>query len=309
MTMNTTTKNYLKIALAGIFWGTLGLFGKTLESFSLSPEMISLSRLTSGVLIMVLFFAFKNPSVLKVSREGLKQCALIGVISQGFFNLAYFSAIKYVGAFTSVVLLYFSIVIMFIFGTVIYREKPSNKKIVAVIICLIGSILGATGGDLSALQANLFGIVMGLLASLAYSLMPVISKKTSGNTNPFTIVIYSFLFGALFLVPFAKPWQLIGEPIRWNVLGVITLFGLIASTIPYGLYIPSLHNIQISKLGVITSVELVVSILISAFILKEPANAINFLGGGLIMLSILVMNTNIDYRAIFRKKKKRKQSF
>ncbi len=33
MTMNTTTKNYLKIALAGIFWGTLGLFGKTLESF------------------------------------------------------------------------------------------------------------------------------------------------------------------------------------------------------------------------------------------------------------------------------------
>ena len=302
--MNTTTKNYLKIALAGIFWGTLGLFGKTLEGFDLTPEMISFSRLTSGLLILVVFFAIKDPSVLKIDREGLKQCALIDVVSQGFFNLAYFSAIKLVGAFTSVVLLYFSIVIMFIFGTLIYREKPSRKKVIAVLICLIGSILGATGGNLSALQTDLYGIVMGLLASLAYSLMPVISKKTSLGCNPFTVVIYSFLFGALFLVPFAQPWQVVGMPIRWDTLGVILLFGLIASTIPYGLYIPSLHNIQISKLGVITSVELVVSIFISAFVLKESTSRVHFLGGALIMVSILIMNTNVDYKRRFKKQKK-----
>lgn len=304
MTMDTATKNYIKIALAGIFWGTLGLFGKTLESYGLSPEMISFARLASGFMIMVLFFMFKNPAVLKIDKRGLAECALIGVISQGFFNLAYFSSIKLVGAFTAVVLLYFSIVIMFVLGTVFYKEKPSRKKIVAVVICLIGSILGATGGDLSSLQANTLGIIMGILASLAYSLMPAISKKTSAKYNPFTIIVYSFLFGALFLVPFAKPWIWLAEPKEYSVYFVILLFGFIASTVPYGLYIPSLHNIQISKLGVITSVELVVSILIAAFILKEDAGIGKFLGGALIMLSILVMNTNIDYKEIFKRRKK-----
>ena len=31
--MDQITKNYIKIALAGVFWGTIGLFGKTLEGF------------------------------------------------------------------------------------------------------------------------------------------------------------------------------------------------------------------------------------------------------------------------------------
>ncbi|MDO4712183.1 MAG: DMT family transporter [Peptostreptococcaceae bacterium] len=300
--MDTSTKNYLKIALAGVFWGTLGLFGKTLESYGLSPEMISFARLSSGFMILVLFFMFKKPSVLKIDARGLFECAIIGVISQGFFNLAYFSSIRLVGAFTAVVLLYFSIVIMFVFGTVFYKEKPSRKKVVAVIICLIGSILGATGGDLSSLQANTLGIIMGILASLAYSLMPAISKKTAAKYDPFTIIVYSFLFGALFLVPFAKPWIRLAEPKEISVYLVILLFGLIASTIPYGLYIPSLHNIQISRLGVITSVELVVSILIAAFILKEEAGFGKFFGAVLIMLSILVMNTNIDYKAFLAKR-------
>ncbi len=305
--MDVTTKNYIKIALAGVFWGTLGLFGKTLEGFGLTPEMISLSRLTTGFLILSVFFLIKDPSVLKIDRQGLRDCALIGIISQGFFNLAYFSSIAKVGTFTAVVLLYFSIVIMFLIGTFYYKEKPSKKKIIAVIICLIGSVYGATGGDFSKLQSDTIGIVMGLLASMAYSLMPAISKTATRKLNPFTIIIYSFLFGALFLVPFAKPWVWLAEPKNPSVFAVISAFGLIASTIPYGLYIPSLHNIQISKLGVITSVELVVSILIATFVLKEDAGIGRFFGGALIMLSILIMNTNIEYGEILKSIRRRRQ--
>lgn len=295
--MDQTTKNYLKIALAGVFWGTLGLFGKTLESYGLSSEMIAICRLTSGFLIMSIFFLIKDPSVLKIDMAGFLQCAIIGLVSQGFFNLAYFTSIRLVGTFTAVVLLYFSIVIMFVLGTMVYKEKPSKKKVIAVIICFIGAIYGATGGDFSALQTNTLGIIMGILASLAYSLMPTISKKASAKYNPFTIIIYSFLSGAVFLIPFAKPWHWLAEPKEISVWLVILLFGFIASTIPYGLYIPSLHNIQISKLGVITSIELVVSILIAVFWLKEDAGIGKFFGGMMILLSIFIMNTNYEWKA------------
>jgi len=292
--MNQITKNYIKIGLAGAFWGTLGLFGKTLENYGMSSEMIAFSRQFSGFSILLLIFLIKDPSVLKIDIKGLFSAMIIGIVSQGIFNLAYFGSIKMVGTFTAVVLLYFSPVIMFFLGTFMYKEKSSKKKVFSVMLCLVGCIYGVTGGDFSTLQSNTKGILLGLLAALCYSLMPALSKKTTTKYNPFTIIIYSFMFGSLMLIPFAKPLTSIMAIEDKSVFLIIPLFGLITSSIPYCLYIPSLHNVQVSKLGVIASIELVVSIAIAVIFLKEPLNSGKIVGASIIMIAILIMNTNIE---------------
>ncbi|MGL5256428.1 MAG: DMT family transporter [Proteocatella sp.] len=301
--MDKITKNYIKIGLAGVFWGTLGLFGKVLGKYGLSSEMIAFSRLFSGFIILAVIFAIKDPKVLKIDKAGLWSCFVIGIISQGLFNLSYFGSIKLVGSFTAVVLLYFSPVIMFLLGTFMYKEKASKKKIFSVLVCLVGCIYGVTGGDFSSLQSNTLGIILGLLAALTYSLMPALSKKSTFKYNPFTIIIYSFMFGALMLVPFAKPISSVMMIEDKSAFIVIPLFGLVASSIPYCLYIPSLHNVQVSKLGVIASLELVVSIIIAVLFLKEPMSMGKMVGAGLIIASILIMNTNIELPN-FKKHKK-----
>lgn len=292
--MDQITKNYIKIALAGVFWGTLGLFGKILEVYGMSSEMIAFSRQFSGFSILFIIFLIKDPSVLKIDKKGLRSTMVIGVVSQGLFNLAYFGSIKMVGTFTAVVLLYFSPVIMFFLGTFMYKEKSSKKKVFSVLLCLIGCIYGVTGGDFSTLQSNTSGILLGLLAALCYSLMPALSKKTTTMYNPFTIIIYSFMFGSIMLIPFARPLTSIMAISDKTIFLVIPLFGLIASSIPYCLYIPSLHNVQVSKLGVIASIELVISIVIAVVFLKEPLNAGKIIGASIIMAAILIMNTNIE---------------
>lgn len=292
--MDQITKNYIKIGLAGVFWGTLGFFGKTLEAYGMSSEMIAFSRLFSGFLILFTIFAFKDPGVLRIDKKGLWSAMIIGIVSQGIFNLAYFGSIKLVGTFTAVVLLYVSPVIMFLLGTFMYKEKSSKKKVFSVTLCLVGCIYGVTGGDFSTLQSNISGILLGLLAALCYSLMPALSKKTTAKYNPFTIIIYSFMFGALMLIPFAKPLTWIMGVRDRSVFLTIGLFGLVASSIPYCLYIPSLYNVQVSKLGVIASIELVVSIGIAVIFLKEPLNLGKIVGASIIMIAILIMNTNIE---------------
>lgn len=290
--MSQSTKNYIKIAMAAMLWGTLGFFGTILKKYQLSPEMIAFSRLFSGVAILVIFFGIKNPSVLKIDSKGLLKCAVVGIISQGIFNLAFFTAMRTVGAFTTTVLLYTSIFFLFLMGTILYKEKPTAKKFISAFICLIGCVFGATGGDFSTLNANFFGVMMGVLAGFTYSLMPVLNKSLSFGYNPFTIIIYSFLSGLLFLTPFAKPWVWIASNQNHEVYGIMILFGIIASCLPYALYIPSLDHIQISKVGVITSVELIVSILISGYILKERIVLGHALGVVLIICSIILMNTS-----------------
>ena len=299
--MDQITKNYIKIALAGVFWGTIGLFGKTLEGYGMSSEMIAFSRQFAGFSILFIIFLFKDPSVLRIDRKGLKSAMIIGVVSQGIFNLAYFGSIKLVGTFTAVVLLYFSPVIMFLLGTFMYREKSSRKKVFSVLLCLTGCVYGVTGGDFSTLQSNTAGILLGLTAALTYSLMPALSKKTTTIYNPFTIIIYSFMFGAIMLIPFAKPVASIMAVQDKAVFLIIPLFGFISSSIPYCLYIPSLHNVQVSKLGVIASIELVVSIAIAVLFLKEPLSAGKVAGAAIIMASILIMNTNIELPRFRRK--------
>lgn len=299
--MDQITKNYIKIALAGVFWGTIGLFGKTLEGYGMSSEMIAFSRQFAGFSILFIIFLFKDPSVLRIDRKGLKSAMIIGVVSQGIFNLAYFGSIKLVGTFTAVVLLYFSPVIMFLLGTFMYREKSSRKKVFSVLLCLTGCVYGVTGGDFSTLQSNTVGILLGLTAALTYSLMPALSKKTTTIYNPFTIIIYSFMFGAIMLIPFAKPVASIMAVQDKAVFLIISLFGFISSSIPYCLYIPSLHNVQVSKLGVIASIELVVSIAIAVLFLKEPLSAGKVAGASIIMASILIMNTNIELPRFRRK--------
>ena len=299
--MDQITKNYIKIALAGVFWGTIGLFGKTLEGYGMSSEMIAFSRQFAGFSILFIIFLIKDPSVLRIDLKGLKSAMIIGVVSQGIFNLAYFGSIKLVGTFTAVVLLYFSPVIMFLLGTFMYREKSSRKKVFSVLLCLTGCIYGVTGGDFSTLQSNTAGILLGLTAALTYSLMPALSKKTTTMYNPFTIIIYSFMFGAIMLIPFANPVASIMAVQDKAVFLIIPLFGFISSSIPYCLYIPSLHNVQVSKLGVIASIELVVSIAIAVLFLKEPLSAGKVAGAAIIMASILIMNTNIELPRFRRK--------
>ena len=299
--MDQITKNYIKIALAGVFWGTIGLFGKTLEGYGMSSEMIAFSRQFAGFSILFIIFLFKDPSVLRIDRKGLKSAMIIGVVSQGIFNLAYFGSIKLVGTFTAVVLLYFSPVIMFLLGTFMYREKSSRKTVFSVLLCLTGCVYGVTGGDFSTLQSNTAGILLGLTAALTYSLMPALSKKTTTIYNPFTIIIYSFMFGAIMLIPFAKPVASIMAVQDKAVFLIIPVFGFISSSIPYCLYIPSLHNVQVSKLGVIASIELVVSIAIAVLFLKEPLSAGKVAGAAIIMASILIMNTNIELPRFRRK--------
>ena len=288
--MDKETKSYLKIALAGSLWGMIGIFVQTLRGFGLSAEFVAFSRVFLGFALLAVWFLIKDPSILKIDLKGLISACVIGVISQGLFNLTYFASIQRVGTFTAVVLLYFSPVFMFLLGTFMYKEKADKRKIISVLICFAGCIFGVTGGDFSALKADLPGIALGLIASLSYSLMPALSKKTASSYNPFTIIIYSFMFGSLMLLPFAKPMNELYMLQDLRLVVLLIAFSILVAAMPYCLYIPSLHNVQVSKLGVIASVELIVSIAIAAVFLKEPVRLGNLIGVAIILVSIVAMN-------------------
>lgn len=283
-------KGYLMIALAGSLWGTIGLFGELLFSYNFEPKLVVFCRLFVGFLIMLMIIYFKDKTLLKIDKRGLKYTALIGFFTQALFNVLYFETIERTTISTAVVLLYTAPIFLTIMGRIFYKELFTPIKISALVLCVIGCFLTVTGGSMSTLNINSLGVLMGIGAGFTYSLVTIISKAIIDDYHPLTIILYSFLFGWIFLVPFSSPLDLIHIKYTLPVIASVIGLGFVPTVLSYILYITGLsYGVEASKAGIISSIEIVVSVIISAVLFKEVVWGVKLLGIVLAVGSIIIV--------------------
>jgi len=292
MTDSQNKKNaYILILIAGSIWGTLGFFCNILGNLGFSPELIAFTRLFSGFIILSLFSALRNFKLLIIDMQGLMFTALAGLVSQTGFNLFYFKAIKIIGVSSSAVLLYLSPLFLFVWSAIFFKESLTLKKFRSLSICILGCFLAVTGGCANVLSSSFIGIGFGIISAIAYSLMSVFSKFLSSKYNSITIIIYSFMFGTLFTLPFMDISEI---PIIFSSVDSVFLsiaMGTLTSAIAYILYFKGIASgINLSSVGIISTIELVVSIIFGTLVLNESFNIIKFTGLLFIILSILLIN-------------------
>ena len=280
---------YLYIVMAGMFWSTIGLFTTNLNKVGLSTEEISFLRLSVGCLILVLYALIKNPSLLKISKKGLCYSIVIGIACQGFFNYCYVNSIKSAGSAVAAVLLYTSPIFITIFSKIIYKENINKIKMLSLLICVVAAILAVTGGSLNLEDISVAGVVFGIMAAILYSLMPIISKNILDEVNNITMMIYSFLTGALLLITRVDFIRVGASITNISVLPNIIGFGLFSGALAYICYTTGVKNgVELSIAGVIASIELVFAQIIGWTIMGESFNYIKIIGITLMMVSALV---------------------
>lgn len=280
---------YLFIVMAGMFWSTIGLFTTNLNKVGLSTEEISFLRLSVGCLILVLYALIKNPSLLKISKKGLCYSIVIGIACQGFFNYCYVNSIKSAGSAVAAVLLYTSPIFITIFSKIIYKENINKIKMLSLLICVVAAILAVTGGSLNLEDISVAGVVFGIMAAILYSLMPIISKNILDEVNNITMMIYSFLTGALLLITRVDFIRVGASITNISVLPNIIGFGLFSGALAYICYTTGVKNgVELSIAGVIASIELVFAQIIGWTIMGESFNYIKIIGITLMMVSALV---------------------
>lgn len=300
---NTETKNsvlqkdmigYFMVFGAGVLWGTIGFFVKLISNEGASTTLTAFIRLFMGFWIMVPVMMLKGGiKMFRIDKKGLIHCLLLGILSQALFNYCYIASIKDIGVASSSILLYAAPVFVIIMSKMAFNEHISRLKIFALAANILGCFLMVTGGSLSNVKISVLGVFFGLASAFFYSLVTIIGKIASGNTHPFTMVFYSFLFGWLTLGLITSPWSSIGE-VSGIKFWVYSLgYGLIPTVGSYLLYMGGLNkDVEISKVPVIASVETVVASLIGVFVFKEELNFINILGIIILLASIFIMNMN-----------------
>lgn len=268
--MGEKSKGYVFIAIAGLLWATLGLFGKFLMGNGLTSEQVAFTRLFFGFIVLGVYSSIRTPQILKISKKGIMYSVIIGIICQAMFNLCYFKAIDIAGVSIAAVLLYTSPLFLAIFSKICYKENITRSKLFSLILCFIGAIMAVTGGRLDFQGLNAFGLLLGVLSAIAYALMPTISKNALKEFSSSTILVYSFLFGAIFMIPSSRPWEILNYAKDLDVLSCMLMLGIVPAALAYIFYAAGISKgVELSVAGVVASVELVGSVIIGCTILGE----------------------------------------
>lgn len=289
---STKTIGYVMIFVAGSLWGTIGLFVKLLTGVGSNSALTAFIRLfvASWILVPVMFH-MSGTKMFKIDKHNLFKCFLLGFLSQALYNYTYNIAIGNIGVATASILLYTSPVFVCVISAIFFKEYIGKQKILAIIINLFGCFLMVTGGNIGNLKLNFVGIVFGVVAGFLYSLVAIIGNVISDEVHPFTVVFYSFLFGWLSLVVIAKPWDSLEIMSQYKFWLYAFGFALIPTVGSYLFYMSGLRkSLELSKVPIIASVEMIVSAIIGGVIFEEKIGFVNILGVLLLLISITVMN-------------------
>ncbi len=293
MNDNSRKKGYLQVFIAGMFWGTTGLFMQLLAGLGVSNGFISFLRVGTAALIMfpIVWLNCGGAKGFILDRKSLLLCATMGFTAHTVFNLCYTQAVGSVGMATAALLLYTSLIFLCVLSRIIFNEPITKHKIVALSVNIVGCTLAVTGGDLASLSFIFYGIFMGLLAALSYCTVPIFGKITTGKTHPFVITFYNFLFGSIFLLPFLAKEPLVQGKVSAEIILIGIGAGLVSAVIPYMFFMTGLSKpVEASKVNVIASMEIVVATLIGVFVFSEYFNLWKLAGMLLVFVSIVVMN-------------------
>lgn len=285
---NSNILGPVMVFLAGICWGVISVFIKGLTSFDYDSFDIMCFRSWASVVLMFIFFLMRDRSLLKIKLRDIWMFIGTGIFSLTFFSYCYFTSIVKSGAAVAVVLLYTSPIFVMLMSAVVFKEKITLKKIVALILTFIGCVLVAgligTGSRLS-----MGALLLGLGAGFGYALYSIFAGFAVKKYSSLTVTFYTFLFSGITLPIFRNPVALIGS-VSLQVIPWIVGTSIICTVLPYLCYTWGLGKMEAGKAAVLVTVEPLVGAIIGILIYHEDANLFKLLGIVLIFSAVILLS-------------------
>ena len=285
------------VATAASIWGTVGIQVQILFNYNVSLQSIVFWRMFFAFFILLVFIFITKRERLLIDKKGLIYMGIMGLSSQLLFNLCYFSCIQKTSISTAVTLLYSAPIFIAIMARIFYGELFTLMKTLALLICIGGCFLAATGGSLSVLRLNLIGVLLGLAAGFNFSLVTIVSKAIIRKYHQLTIIIYALGFGLIFYLPFSRPLAIFEQGLPLLAWALIVCFGIVSTAIAYGLYITGIsYGIEVSRAGIVSTLELVVAVVFSWLLFRENILGWKLVGILMVVFAVIIIQLELNNR-------------
>lgn len=279
----------LMILSAGILWGSMGIFVRTLNAAGLgSLDIVFLRTLVTGS-IMLVCLVLARRELLRIRIRDLWIFLGTGIASITFFNFCYFRAITVTSLSVAAVLLYTAPAMVMVMSYILFREPFSRRKGLSLGMTVLGCAL-VTGVLEQGQTVTPLGIALGLGAGFGYALYSIFSRYAlERRYSTLTVTCYTFVIAALATAGMVHPAAVVqavaGSPLL--VFAAIA-FGVLGTVMPYLLYTLGLRQVDNSQASILASIEPVTASVLGTVLFGERLTLPGLAGIVLVLLGMAV---------------------
>jgi drug/metabolite transporter (DMT)-like permease len=285
----TETTGYLAVLLATACWGTSGIWVQFIvDTSGISALALAFWRDLGTFLVLLLGLRLLQPAWLTVNKRDLKWLIGLGC-SLGIFHVFWNLGVLVNGAPVATVQQAAMPAVVAIVASLIWAEPLTGRKIVAIVLTFVGTVLVSGIDVLGETGITLGGFLIGLGIPLSYASWNLFGKRVRGDYNPVTTLTYGFGFGALVLLPFQfftpQPWPVPAETFLWyaGLISVATIFA-------FSLYTFALGRLQASVASILAMAEIPIVAVYAYFLLGDRMKLDQIIGAVLVIAGVVMLS-------------------
>lgn len=282
-------KSFFYIILAGVLWGTSGIFVHYLAPHGFTSLQMTAVRGSVSFLCLVLYALAFERSLFRATRLQLILCVCMGVSLLGTAG-GYFASMQMTSVSTAVVLMYSAPIYVTIFSVLFLGEKMSGGKLTALVLMIVGCAL--VSGIIGGLKFDPLGIFLGVLSGISYAAYNIFTKIVTGKgCKPMTATLYSSLFMALIALCVSNPKGIAVGAMQKPALLIPMLLclGVITFVLPYAFYSSAMKTLPAGTASALSIVEPMAATLFSVFLFDEKLTLYSCIGIVLILAAVLLL--------------------
>ena len=219
--------------LAGIMFGSSGIFVRTLTQNGIDPTTLLFLRFSIAIIPILLAIFLTDRELFKIDKSDIPLFIACAICIIGL-NLCYNESMNTIPLSLAAVLLSLAPIYVIIIAYIAFGEKITSKKVICMLLAIFGCVLMTGVLENSMMNFSLFGIACGIGAGLFWAFYLIASKKSIKNgKHTFTILLYSIIIISIALIPFTDFGQ-INAFVSINPLLAI-VFLIIHSTFSFAL--------------------------------------------------------------------------
>lgn len=277
------------VLIAGTGYALMSILVKGAYQIGLNPiQVIALQSWLASILLFIYAVFFKR-EIFRVKLRTLRLLVVQGVVGALGTSLLYAYALKFLPVSVAILLLYLYPALVLAAGVMIWHKRVGRQEMTAFLLTLAGTTL-ASGIFSGVSEVAWIGIVLGLASAMACAVLNIVGELVLTKVSPLVAMCYTQWICAIGLLIVLKgdimsiPWQ---NAQTWET-GL--LLATVASIIPFYMIFVGIERLGADQAAILSTFELPMTFIMAAIFLNEFPTVYQWIGGGLVMGGILLLN-------------------
>ncbi|MEX2647883.1 MAG: DMT family transporter [Alphaproteobacteria bacterium] len=282
---------------AAVIFSFKGILAKLLYAEGVSVPTLLALRFAIALPLVWLIARRTNPSKRPPTGAELAAVAIGGVLGFGLAPIADFISLALIDVSIERVILFSFPAFVLLFESVRVRRPPSARQWLALALTQTGIVLTMGGFDVAKVIANLEGSAWAIASAACYAVYLMVNQahgRTLGAAR-FTALGMSAGSAAILLYFLAEePIAALGvSTLSWVYLAVMAVF---STVVPMIMFTEGIKRIGAARASLVATVGPPWTVALAAIVLGESFTLQQGLGGALVILGVLALESRIAWR-------------